>query len=112
VEEDISRHCPIHDIGFHLPGVDYDEIRPGCVLPTGSVTSKSEPAGTIVTAVEIYEPGRHPLAELDHAPPADFTIVLYRTVSGRTYEAWVRPQYAHRIGCHWPQGMAASRPQK
>ncbi|GAA4100906.1 hypothetical protein [Actinomadura miaoliensis] len=109
MEEDISRHCPVHDIGYHLTGVDYDEIMPGCVLPTGSLNSDLEPAGTVVTAVEVYGPGEHPLSELTHTPPAEFTIVLYRTVSGRTYDAWVRPQYAHRIGCHWPEGTAASR---
>jgi len=105
VGEDISRRCPIDAIAFHLVGVDYDDIRPGCVLPTGRLTLNSnKPAGAIVTAVEIYGPGEHPLSELAYTPPADFTIVLYRTSSGRTHEAWVRPQYAHRIGCNWPQG--------
>lgn len=106
MKQDISRHCPVHDIAFHLVGVDYDDIRPGCVLPTGSLTRDLRaPAGTVVTDVEIYGPGQHPLPELTHTPPADFTIVLYRTACGRTYTAWVRPQYAHRIGCNWPDGV-------
>jgi hypothetical protein len=111
VTEEISRRCPVHDLRFHLTGVDYDEIQPGCVLPTGSLTASLEPAGTVVTAVEIYGPGEHPLPELGGTPPADFTIVLYRTVSGRTHAAWVRPQYAYRLGCRWPEGVAADRPQ-
>lgn len=110
MNEEISRRCPIHAIAFHMVGVDYDDIRPGCVLPTGRLTRNSdEPAGTVVTTVEIYGPGEQPLSEMTHTPPADFTIVLYRTSSGRTYEAWVRPQYAHRIGCNWPQGEQPPR---
>jgi hypothetical protein len=112
-EENLPRYCPIHDLGFHLVNADYDEIRPGCVLPTGSTTADlREPAGTLVTAVEIYGPGEHPLHELDHTPPDGYTIVLYRTASGRTYDAWVRPQFAHRIGSQWPEGTAPARPSR
>jgi hypothetical protein len=97
VRENLHRTCPLHDGLLHLTGVDYDLIRPGCVLPRGGDLS-----GSTVTSVEIYGPGNHPPSPpRGYAPPEDYTLVLYRTRSAETKDAWVEPEWADTIGSRW-----------
>jgi hypothetical protein len=105
--EVIGRDCPIHGT-FHSHACDYDSIQVGCVMPTAANLQ-----GTVVTGVEVYGPGHipdlHAAVGKAYQPPCGMWVVLYRTRSGRTYDAWVKGNFAHRIGINWPEGYRADR---
>lgn len=87
----MDRTCPVHDGLLHLAAVDYDVIRPGCVLPHGG-------HGLAVVGVEVYRPGTAPkLPHRAYSWPSDCHVVVYLLEDGTRRWACVRPQFAGRI---------------
>jgi hypothetical protein len=74
-----------------LAGVDYDVIRPGCVLPEGA-------EGRTVVSIEVYAPGAAPtLPGRHYGWPEDCHVVFYMLDDGATAWACIRPEFADRI---------------